>query len=119
MVDHFHIFVISDHSSFEEQLNNHCTDFSYEWTADSLKDSPPILSGKPAHGGVALFWNISIDDLVTHLENSDFPFFISSIYLHIKYCSMREFLEMGRKANVINVKYILFKILSFSNVPGK
>ena len=48
-----------------------CTDFSYKWTAVSPKDNPPILSGKPAHGGVALFWKISVDDLVTPLENID------------------------------------------------
>ena len=48
-----------------------CTDFSYKWTAVSSKDNPPILSGKPAHGSVALFWKISIDDLVTPSENID------------------------------------------------
>ena len=70
-------------------------DLSYKWTAVSSKDNPPILSGKPAHGGVALFWKISIDDFVTSLENIDFdrivgircdfpdsdPLFILSVYL--------------------------------------
>ena len=30
-------------------------DLFCKWTAVSSKDNPPILSGKPAHGGVALF----------------------------------------------------------------
>ena len=87
----------SEHSLFEEQLDifHRCTDLSYKWTAVSSKDNPPTSSGKPAHGGAALFWKISIDDLVTPLENidsdrmvgirSDFPdsdtLFILFIYL--------------------------------------
>ena len=97
MVNHFDIFAISEHSLFTEQLDmlDHCTDFSYKGTAVSSKDNPPILSGKQAHGGVALCWRISIDDLVTPLENIDSdrivgircdfpdsdPLFILSVYL--------------------------------------
>ena len=97
LVYYFDIFAISEHSLFEEQLDifDRCTDLSYKWTAVSSKDNPPILSGKPAHGGVALFWKISIDDLFTPLENIDSdrivgircdfpdsdPLFISSVYL--------------------------------------
>ena len=69
MVNDFDIFAVSEHSLFEEQLEifGCCTDLSYKWTTVSPKDNLPILSGKPAHGGVALFWKISIDDLVTPL----------------------------------------------------
>ena len=97
LVYYFDIFAISEHSLFEEQLDifDRCTDLSYKWTAVSSKDNPPILFGKPAHGGVALFWKISIDDLFTPLENIDSdrivgirchfpdsdPLFISSVYL--------------------------------------
>ena len=73
MVNYFDIFAISEHSLFEEQLDifDRCTDLSYKWTAVSSKDNPPILSSKPAQRGVALFWKISIDDLVTPLANID------------------------------------------------
>ena len=74
---------------------DHYTDLSHKWTAVSSKDNPPILSGKPAHGDVALFWKISIDDFITPLENIDSdhivgircdfpdsdPLFILSVYL--------------------------------------
>ena len=100
---------ISDiyHSLFEEQLDmlDHCTEFSYKWTAVTSKDNPPILSGKPGHGGVALFWKISIDDLVTAFENIDSdrivgircdfsdsdPLFILSVYLLTSNHSIDEF----------------------------
>ena len=82
-----------------------CTDLSYKWTAVSSKDNPPILSGKPAHGGVALFRKISIDNLVTPLENinsdrivgirCDFrdsdPLFILGVYLPASNHSIDEF----------------------------
>ena len=73
MVNYFDIFAISEHSLFEEQSDifDRCTDLSYKWTAVSSKGNPPILSGKPADGGVALFWKISIGDLVTTLDNID------------------------------------------------
>ena len=97
MVNYFDIFAISEHSLFEEQLDmfDRYIDLSYKWTAVSSKDNPPILSDKPAHGGVALFWKISIDDFVTPLDNIDSdrivgircdfpdsdPLFILSVYL--------------------------------------
>ena len=37
----------------------------------SAFDNPAILSGKPAHGVVALFWKNSINDFVTTLEETD------------------------------------------------
>ena len=99
MVNCFDIFAISEHRLFEKQLDifDCCTDLSYKWTAVSSKDNPPTLSGKPAHGGVALFWKISVDDLVTPFENIDSdhiigiccdfpdsdPLFILSVYLPV------------------------------------
>ena len=71
------------------------TNDTFKCTAFSAFDNPAILSGKPAHGGVALFWKNSINDFVTLLEeidsdrivgircefgNSD-PVFILSVYL--------------------------------------
>ena len=106
---YFDIFAISEHSLFEEQLDmlDRCIDFTYNCTAVSSKGNPPILSGKPAHGGVALFWKISIDGLVIPLENIDFdriigircdfpdsdPLFISSIYLPASSHCINEFNE--------------------------
>ena len=58
-------------------------DLSYKWTAVSSKDNPPILSGKPAHGGVALFWKISIDDFVTPLENIDSAVSLESVVISL------------------------------------
>ena len=98
----FDIFAISEHSLFEEQLEilDRC-----KWTAVSSKDNPPILSGKPVLGDVALFWKISIGDLVTPLENIDSdgivgircdfpdsdPLFILSVYLPASNHSIDEF----------------------------
>ena len=34
-----------------------------------VDDNPPILSGKAAHGGVALLWKVAIDDYISPLHN--------------------------------------------------
>ena len=47
------------------------TNYTFKCTAVSAFDNPAILSGKPAHGGVALFWKNSINDFVTPLEEID------------------------------------------------
>ena len=36
-----------------------------------LNHNPVILSGKPAHGGVALLWKDFVNDFVTPLEEID------------------------------------------------
>ena len=46
-------------------------DSSTKCTAVSAFDNPAILSGKPAHRGVALFWKNSINNFVTPLEEID------------------------------------------------
>ena len=60
-------FAISEHCLFKEQLGllEASTDHIYKCIAVSASDNPPILSGKQAHGGVALFWKQTLDDLVT------------------------------------------------------
>ena len=37
--------------------------------AASADDNPTILSGKAAHGGVALLWKVAIDDYISPLDN--------------------------------------------------
>ena len=44
-------------------------DNTYNYIAASADDSPPILSGKAAHGGVALLWTVAIDDCMSPLHN--------------------------------------------------
>ena len=64
---------ISEHCLFEEQLEilEASINYTYKSTAVSAEDNPSILSGKAAHGGVALFWKNCINDMVTPLENID------------------------------------------------
>ena len=71
------------------------TDHKYKCIAVSASDNPPIVSGKQAHGGVALFWKQTLNDFVTPIENIDsdrivgircdlnnsVPLFILSVYL--------------------------------------
>ena len=71
------------------------TDHKYKCIAVSASDNPPILSGKQAHGGVALFWKQTLNDFVIPIENIDsdrivgircdlnnsVPLFILSVYL--------------------------------------
>ena len=73
----------------------------------SAEDNPSILSGKAAHGGVALFWKNCIKDMVTPLENIDSdhivgircdfndnsPLFILSVYLPAASHPIEEFNE--------------------------
>ena len=66
---------------------------NWECIAIIASDNPTILSGKQAHGGVALFRKQTLNDFVTPLENIDrivgiccdfvnrAPLFISSVYL--------------------------------------
>ena len=73
LIDSFHIFAISEHFLFEEQLEipEASTNYTYSCIPVSAEDNPSILSGKPAHGGVALFWKKCFNDLVKPLENID------------------------------------------------
>ena len=58
---------------FEEQLEilEASINYTHKSTAVSAEDNPSILSGKAAHGGIALFWKSCIKDMVTPLENID------------------------------------------------
>ena len=81
--------------------------YTYKSTAVSAEDNPSILSGKAAHGGVALFWKTCIKDMVTPLENIDSdrivgircdfndnsPPFILSVYLPAASHPIEEFNE--------------------------
>ena len=73
LVNSFDTFAISEHCLFEEQLEilEASINYTYKSTAVSAEDNPSILSGKAAHGGVALFWKNCIKDMVTPLENID------------------------------------------------
>ena len=62
------------------------TDHKYECIAVSASDDPPILSGKQADGGVALFWEQTLNDLDRIVGiccdlNNSIPLFILSVYL--------------------------------------
>ena len=97
LVNSFDIFAISEHCLFEERLEilEASINYTYKSTAVSAEDNPSILSGKAAHGGIALFWKNCIKDMVTPLENIDSdrivgircdfndnsPLFILSVYL--------------------------------------
>ena len=105
----FSILTISEHCLHEEQLDffKTVTGDSYNYTAVSANDNPPLLSGKPAHGGVALFWKRSFDDFISPLKNinsdrivrirCDFPYstslFILSVYLPSASHNITEFNE--------------------------
>ena len=73
LIDSFDIFAISGHRLFAEQLEilEASTNYTYNYIAVSSEDNPAILSGKPAHGGVALLWKTCFNDLVIPLENID------------------------------------------------
>ena len=105
----FSILAISEHCLHEEQLDffKTVTGDSYNYTAVSANNNPPLLSGKPAHEGVALFWKLSFDDFISPLKNinSDgivrircgFPYstplFILSVYLPSASHNITEFNE--------------------------
>ena len=77
LIDQFDILVISEHCLFQEQLGilkSSCGN-TYNCIAASANDNLPILSGKAAHGGVALLWKVAIDDYISPLDN------IKSLYI--------------------------------------
>ena len=65
--------MVSEHCLYEEQLGilESAINYTFKCTAVSPFDNPAILLRKPAHGGVALFWENSINDFVTPLEEID------------------------------------------------
>ena len=73
LIDSFDIFATSEHCLFAEQLEilEASSNYIYNCIAVSSEDNPSILSGKPAHGGVALVWKKCFNDLVKPLENID------------------------------------------------
>ena len=97
MVNNFVIFAISEHSLFDEELDIFTLTFgdTYNFHAVSASDNPPILSGEIGHGGVALLWNLSLDDFIQPLSKIESdrivgikcsfpgvsPFFVLSISL--------------------------------------
>ena len=109
LVNSFDIFATSEHCLFEEQLEilEASINYTYKSTAVSAEDNPSILSGKAAHGGIALFWKNCIRDMVIPLENIDSdcivgircdfndnsPLFILSVYLPAASHPIEEFNE--------------------------
>ena len=71
IIDQFDILAVSEHSLFEEQLGilKTATVGTYNYHAVSASDNPRIISGKKAHGGVALLWKYSINDFVTPIKS--------------------------------------------------
>ena len=73
LIDSFDYLAISEHCLFEEQLGtltSKCDD-NYNCIAVSCNENTPILSGKAAHGVIALLWKISLDNYVSPLEDTD------------------------------------------------
>ena len=105
----FSKLAISEHCVHEEQLDffKTVTNDSYNYTAVSANDNPLLLSRKPAHEGVALFWKGSFDDFISPLKNisssrtvrirCDFPnstpLFILGVYLPSSSHNIAEFNE--------------------------
>ena len=105
----FSILAISDHCLHQEQLHffKTVTDDSYNYTAVIANDNPPLLSGKPAHGGVALFRKRSFDSFISSLKNinsdrivgircdfpNSIPLFILGVYLTSASHNITEFNE--------------------------
>ena len=67
------IFAISEHCLFAEQHETleASTNYIHNCIVVISEDNPSILSGKPVHGRVALFWKKCCNDLVKPLENID------------------------------------------------
>ena len=107
IIDQFDVLAISEHSLFEKQLGilKTATDGTYNYHAVSASDNPHIISGKKAHGGVALLWKYSINDFVTPIKSiqSDHivgikcefsgcrPLFILGVYLPSSNHTLDEF----------------------------
>ena len=93
----------------DEQLDllKSSTNHTYNCIAVSASDNPPLLSGKNAHGGIALFWKHAFDDYITPLTNipsdrmvgikcifdDSNPLYILSVYLLTSSHNDNEFLE--------------------------
>ena len=71
LINHFDILAIGEHGLFKEELGllKTASNNTYNCHEVSAHDNPLILSGKKAHGGVALLWKYSINDLITPLTN--------------------------------------------------
>ena len=97
LISCFDVLAISEHCLFEEQLDffDKISNSSHNYTAVCSNDNPHLLSGKNAHGGVALLWKHTFDNFITPLKNinsdrivgirCDFPncplLFILGVYL--------------------------------------
>ena len=69
LIDSFHIFAISEHCLFVEQIE--LLEANANYNCKCIEDNPPLLSGKRTHGGVALVLKNTLDDAVTPLEEID------------------------------------------------
>ena len=94
---------------FDEQLDIFKLTFgdTHNFHSVSASDNPPILSGEIGHGGVALLWNLSLDDFIKPLRKIESdrivgikcsfpgvsPFFVLSIHLPSVYHLAEEFQE--------------------------
>ena len=97
LISCFDVLAISEHCLFEEQLDffDKISNSSHNYTAVCSNDNPHLLSGKNAHGDVALLWKHTFDNFITPLKNinsdrivgirCDFPncplLFILGVYL--------------------------------------
>ena len=74
LIHSFHIFAILKHCLFVEQIEllEASTNYKYKCIAACAENNPPLLHGKHAHGGVALFWKNTLDYVVEiELEEID------------------------------------------------
>ena len=73
LISCFDVLAISEHCLFEEQLDffDKISNSSHNYTAVCSNDNPHLLSGKNAHGGVALLWKHMFDNFITPLKNID------------------------------------------------
>ena len=112
-------------------LLDSATNYTFQCTTVSAFDNPAILSGKPAHGGVALFWKNSINDFVTPFEeigsdrivgircefgNND-PLFMLGVYLPSSSHQMdvfNEYLDYLRSLGIVR----FFVCQVFGNYHG-
>ena len=71
LIEQYDILAISEHCLFQEQLRmlKRSCDNTNNCIAVSADDNPSILSGKAAHGAVALLWKAATDDYISPLDN--------------------------------------------------
>ena len=109
LIDSFYIFAILVHCLFVEQIEllEASTNYKYKCIQACAENNPPLLFGKRAHCGVALFWKNALDDVGTPSEETDpdhtvgihcdfndvNPLFILCVYLPSSSHNIKEFNE--------------------------